>query len=253
MQIDAVDVPDAGRVTVIGAAPIVQLPPLIAPMKLTLIGELDAAVVGSGTVSAIEFIPCCAALSSKPDAELVSGATTNGTGFESAPFGFRTCTVSKLADATSEGFSGVAHESAVEHVVARAVPLIMMVDADVPAPAAKFSPSISSGKPSTAPALTLEGKIVSIVTPLVIATVAVNVCGGVESVVATTEISLGDGALDGAVKTPLELMLPQVAPLHPEPATTDATDHVTCALAPAASCTKNCCVLGAPPVAATNA
>jgi hypothetical protein len=253
MQIESVDVPEAGRVTVMGAAPIVQLPLLNAPIKFTLIGELDAAVVGSVATNWIELIVCCAKLSCNPEAELASGTTMKGTGLESAPLGFWTWTVNVPAETTSDGLIGVAHEFAVGHVVARALPLIKMIDADAPLPATKLSPSSSRGNPSTAPALTLDGKIVSMVAPLVIATVAVNVCGGVESSVAITEIAFGDGALEGAVNIPLEFMLPHAAPLHPAPGTAEATDHATATLTPVPSCTKNCCVLGAPPVAATNA
>ena len=253
MQIDDVDVPEAGRVTVIGAAPIVQLPPLSAPMKFTLIGELDAAVEGSAATTLIELIVCCAELSFNPEAEISIGTTTKGTGLESAPLGFWIWIVNVPAEARSDGLSGVAHEFAVGHVVARALPLIKMIDADAPLPATKCSPSSSRGNPSTAPALTLDGKIVSIVAPLVIATVAANACGGVEASVAITEIAFGDGALDGAVKTPLEFMLPHVAPVHPAPVTADATVHETGTPTPVGACTKNCCLLGAPPVAATNA
>jgi hypothetical protein len=46
------------------------------------------------------------------------------------------------------------------------------------------------------------------------------------------------------------VIVPQALPVHPAPATDEATDHDTGAFAPDESCAKNCCVLGAPPVAA---
>jgi hypothetical protein len=103
------------------------------------------------------------------------------------------------AAATSEGLIGVAQEFELAQVVGRAAPLIKITDAAALLPVTKFTPWSSSGNPSTDPAVTLEGKIASIVTPLMTATFAVAVTGGFVALVASTVIALGEGALDGAV------------------------------------------------------
>jgi hypothetical protein len=244
-------VPDAGRVITIGAAPISQLlGEMSGPMKFTLIGVDAAAVVGSVTTSEMLGAGVCVVESTIDVGEAGPAATTNGAGFESAPFGFCTCTVSVPAAETSEGFSAVAHALDEEQLVARAAPLKRITDAEGPPPATKLRPSTSSGKPSTAPATTLDGKTVSIVGPVFTATTAVSVTGVDDCVVATTAIAFGDGAAPGAVNNPFELTVPHAAPPQPEPGTADATDHVAGTLEPSGFCTKNCCVLGAPPVAA---
>ncbi len=244
-------VPDTGRMTTIGAAPISQLLGEVSgPMKFTLIGVVDAAVVGSVTTNETPVVEVFVDESAMEVGEVAAGATTNGTGFDNAPFGFCTCTVIVPAAATSDGFSAVAQAFDEEQLVARAAPLNNMTDAEEPLPATKLRPSTSSGKPSTAPAVTLDGSTVSIVGPVFTATTAVSVTGGVASVVATTAIAFGDGAAPGAVNNPLELTVPHATPVHPEPGTADATDHVAGTLDPSGFCTKNCCVLGDPPVAA---
>lgn len=244
-------VPDAGRVITIGAAPISQLfGEMSGPMKFTLIGVEAAAVVGSVTTSEIPEAEVCVPDSAMALGEAAAGATTNGAGFDNAPFGFCTCTISVPVAATSKGFSAVAHADDEAQLVARAAPLNRITEAEEPLPATKFRPSTSSGKPSTAPAVTLDGKTVSIVGPVFTATTAVSMPGGVDCVVATMAIAFGEGAVPGAVNSPVELIFPHAVPLQPEPGTAEATDHVAGTLEPSGFCTKNCCVLGAPPVAA---
>lgn len=63
----------------------------------------------------------------------------------------------------------------------------------------KFSPLTASSKLCCAPAMMLEGEIVSIVGPEVIATVAVPASDGVTTLVAVIVIAFGDGAVAGAV------------------------------------------------------
>ena len=87
---------------------------------------------------------------------------------------------------------------ALGHVVARAVPLIRIVDAALPEPATKFSPCTENGKPSTAPAITLDGRITSIAGPEVMATVAVADFVPSATLVAITDIPFGEGAEVGA-------------------------------------------------------
>lgn len=129
------------------------------------------------------------------------GTITNGTGFERAEGvpGFCTWTVSEPDDWTSEGLRNVVHVVGDVHVVPRAAPLRRITEAELPLPATKFTPWTESGKPSTAPAIALEGRIVSITGPLVRATVAEE--DFVESawLVAITETAFGDGGAPGAV------------------------------------------------------
>ena len=81
----------------------------------------------------------------------------------------------------------------------RAVPLIEMVDAALPLPATNPLPCTCSGKLSTAPAKTLDGRITSIVGPLVIATVALANSLLLAWLVAVTATAFGEGAAAGAV------------------------------------------------------
>lgn len=129
-------------------------------MVSTLMGAEAAAVVGSGTVTMIEVADGCALESASAATDESNGMMTNGTGFESAPFGpgFCTCTVSVAADCTSDGFRAVAHAEVVGQVVPRGVPLSRMVEAALPLPATKFKPCTASGKLSTAPEKTLDGR-----------------------------------------------------------------------------------------------
>ena len=83
-------------------------------------------------------------------------------------------------------------------MVARATPLSRMVEAEAPAPSTKLIPSTSKGKPSTAPAITLEGKIASMMGPVEMATAAVADFVGSATLVAMIEMALGDGAAVGA-------------------------------------------------------
>src|SRR5579864_2130614 len=99
---------------------------------------------------------------------------TNGTGLDSAPGvpGFCTSIAIVPAVCASAGLTAVVQVVELAHVVARGVPLKRIVDEELPLPAENPSPCSSSAKLSTAPALTLEGRIASIVGPLVIAIVA---------------------------------------------------------------------------------
>jgi hypothetical protein len=128
------------------------------------------------------------------------GSTTNGTGFESATGepGLLTCTVIVPGDWISVEVTAVTHMVVVAQVVLRATPLNRIVDAELPLPAMNLVPSISNGNPKTAPASALEGRISSIVGPLVRAIVAKADFVGSASLVAVTEIAFGDGAIVGA-------------------------------------------------------
>lgn len=88
------------------------------------------------------------------------------------------------------------------HVVVRGAPLMRITEATLPLPVPKFSPCTSSGKLSTAPAITLDGRITSIVGPLVIAIMADADFVGSAWLTAMTEIALGEGAEAGAVYSP---------------------------------------------------
>jgi hypothetical protein len=93
----------------------------------------------------------------------------------------------------------MAHWPAVAQVVARGDPFNKIVDAALPLPPTKFTPWMTRGKPSTAPAITLEGRIVSMTGPLVIVTAAAADFVLSAWLVAVTVIPLGDGADLGAV------------------------------------------------------
>lgn len=134
-------------------------------------------------------------------AEVSNGRITNGTGLESASSvpGFRTLIVIVCAVVTSEGARATAHWPDEEHVVARGTPLSNRTDAALPLPGAKFTPRTINGKPSTAPAVTLEGSVDSIVGPIEITTVAVADLLASAWLVAVIVIALGEGAAFGAV------------------------------------------------------
>src|ERR1700720_2337423 len=132
--------------------------------------------------------------------ETSKGTITKGTGFESCAcgVGFWIWMVSVVADCTSAGLSAVEQVSVLGHVVARAVPLIRIADAALPEPGTKFRPCTETGKLSTAPAITLDGRITSIAGPLVMVTAAVADFVAPATLVAITEMPLGEGATVGA-------------------------------------------------------
>ena len=107
--------------------------------------------------------------------------------------------VNVVTACTSAGFSPVAQTVRSAQVVLRVMPLIEMVDAALPLPATNPLPCTSSGKPSTAPANTLDGKITSMVGPLVIASVALADMLVFAWLVAVTVTAFGEGAVTGAV------------------------------------------------------
>jgi len=74
-----------------------------------------------------------------------------------------------------------------------------MTEAATPLPATNPVPCTASGKLSTAPAKTLDGKMISMVGPLVIATVALAVLLASAALVASTVTAFGEGADVGAV------------------------------------------------------
>jgi hypothetical protein len=79
-------------------------------------------------------------------------------------------------------------------VVPRAVPLSKMVEAPTPLPATNPAPCRTNGKLSRAAAKTLDGKIISTVGPLVIATVVLAVLLASAALVAITITAFGEGA-----------------------------------------------------------
>lgn len=193
--------PEEGRVTVSGEPCTPQVfPPVRKPIKSTSIGDDAAAVVGSTMTMLFPAAAGCPEVSAMVPAETSNGATTNGARFDSGDGlpGFCTCTVRVPADATSEGFNTVVQVDVEAQVVLRAMPLIKIVEAELPLPATKLAPWTDSGKLSTAPAMTLDGRITSIVGPLVMAIVAEADFDGSAALVATTEIAFGDGAAAGA-------------------------------------------------------
>ena len=187
--------------------------------------------------------------------ETSKGTMTNATGLESRDGvpGFCTWMVSAPADCASEGFRAVAQTDALEHVVPRETPFRRIVEAELPLPATKFKPCTTSGMLSNAPAMALEGSIVSIVGPLVSAIVADADFVRSAWLVAVTKIAFGDGAMVGAEKRPPAFTEPQAAPPHPWPATALSTVQVTLVLAEPVTLAENCCVLSTPVEGGTNA
>lgn len=102
------------------------------------------------------------------------------------------------ADCTSDGLSSVLHVVVLGHVLEREIPLMRMEEAALPDPGTKLFPAIENGKLSTAPAITLDGRITSITGPLVMATVAVADFVPSARLVAITEMAFGEGATVGA-------------------------------------------------------
>lgn len=83
----------------------------------------------------------------------------------------------------------------------------------------------------------------SIAGPLEIAIIADADFVGSASLVAITEIALGEGAALGAVYTPLAVTEPQAVPAHPAPMTALCTLQVTLVFPVPVTCETNCCVL----------
>lgn len=106
--------------------------------------------------------------------------------------------MSVAADCTSDGLSAVLQVVVLGHVLKRGIPLIRMEEASPPDPGTKLFPATEKGKLSTAPAITLDGRITSISGPLVMATVAVADFVASARLVAITDIALGEGATVGA-------------------------------------------------------
>ena len=183
------------------------------------------------------------------------GAITNGAGFDSlAGFpGFCICTMEVTGVCTSDEFRAVVQTVTLEHAVARGVPFSKITEAPGPLPATKFRPFTSSGKLSTAPAITLEGNSASIIGPSAIATIAVADLLGSASLVAITAMAFGEGAADGAVYKPLASTEPHAVPAHPWPVTPLCTVQVTPVLALFATVAVNCRVLAVAPDGETNA
>ena len=155
--------------------------------------------------------------------ETSNGTTTNGTGLErraGAP-GLEICRVNVAAVCRSEGVSTIVQVVAVEHVVGRATPLRRIAEPVPALPGTKFNPCTDTGKPSTAPAIALDGKITSMVGPDVMAIVADPDFVLSATLVAMIEMALGDGATVGAVNTPLASTEPQAAPPQPWPGIAD--------------------------------
>jgi hypothetical protein len=101
--------------------------------------------------------------------------------------------------------------------------------------------------------MVLDGRMTSIAGPLEIEIVADADFVGSASLVAMTEIALGEGAALGAVYTPLADTEPQAVPAHPAPLTAPCTLQVTLVLPLPLTCAANCCVLGVLVEGATNA
>jgi hypothetical protein len=91
--------------------------------------------------------------------------------------------------------------------------------------------------------MVLDGRIASIAGPLEIEMVADANFVGSASLVATSEIALGEGAALGAVYAPLAVTEPQAVPAHPAPLTALCTLQVTLVLPLPETCVANCSVL----------
>jgi hypothetical protein len=85
------------------------------------------------------------------------------------------------------------------------------------------------------------------------ATVALALFVESATLVATTEIAFGEGAVAGAVYNPFASTDPHAAPPHPWPATALWTLHVTLVLTVFVTSAKNWAVLDCAPEGATNA
>lgn len=106
---------------------------------------------------------------------------------------------SSPATATSEGCSTIVQRLTVEQFDVRGESLTRSCDDPLPVVATKLRPFTASAKFCCVPAITLEGKTVSIVGPDVIAAVAVDTSAGFASLVAVMRMAFGEGAIGGAV------------------------------------------------------
>lgn len=256
MQRRVIADPVSGRVTVIGVPSTSQVPLVRNPSKSTSMAAEEAAVVGSTTVTSRAGADDCDAFNVITSSETSNGTMMNGTGFENCGGipGFSNCRVIVAADCRSDGLSTVVQLVVVAwHVVARATPFMRITPPAFPLPGTKFAPSTVSGKLSTAPAITLEGKIVSITGPEVIAIAAADVFVVSATLVATIEIAFGLGATAGAVYSPFASTEPQAEPPQPSPGTPVWTLHVTFAFVVPVTVAKNWLVLGVPSGGGTNA
>ena len=197
-------VPDVGRVIMIGEPCSMQVLPsaLIGPAKCTLTGDgVAPAVVGSVTTM---FSPVARGerlVSAITPGEISEVKITRETGFESAGTapGFSTCTEMTPAVAISAGKSVIVQRPEVGQFVVRGEPFTRICDDPLDVVGTKLSPCTANKKLFGAPAMTLEGRIVSMTGPDSSATVAVAEVDGLATLVATIEIAFGEGATPGAI------------------------------------------------------
>lgn len=223
--------PEVGRVTVIAEAWIVHVEPSAetVPTYSTFIGDVVApAVVGSTTVMLLSAEAAAALVSEIALGCCGAGRMTNDTGFESVAGvpGFCNSIESAPAAATSEGSRVIVQRLTVRQLVVRGELLTRSCDVPLPVVATKLSPFTASSKLCCAPAITLDGKTVSMVGPDRTATVAVAVSDGFALLVAVMLMAFGEGAPLGAVKFPLSSIEPHDAPEHPWPGAALEIVHV---------------------------
>lgn len=200
------------------------------PTYSTFIADVVApAVVGSTTVTLFPDEAGAALLREIALGGCGAGKMTTETGFESAADapGFCSSIESTPAAATSEGCRLIVQRLTVGQLVVRGELLTRSCDVPLPVAAIKLSPFTASSKLCCAPAITLEGKTVSMVGPDMTATVAVAVSDGFATPVAVMLIAFGEGAALGAVKFPALSIEPHDAPAHPSPGTALEIAHVS--------------------------
>lgn len=209
--------PDDGSVSSSGASSTLQVFVLAStsPRKITVIGPVpEPSVVGC---TAVTFsAPATGSLGERVTtaAELLDGITTRGREFDCEPSGFFASMDTVPAVATSAAEIVTVHVVELEQVVVHALPFTSSV---VPGPGlldAKLYPVTAIVNLDAAPAVALAGERSLSATAEVSATVAVADCVGSAWLVAVMVMELGLGAVEGAVETPLVLIVPHVPPPH---------------------------------------
>jgi hypothetical protein len=186
--------------------------PIAARLRLTFPLAPDPPfVLRSTTTMSFPVLVGALGVSGTSDIPDPCARTTNICVLDNAPFGFCICTLRFPGDCKSAALIEVMHCVRDEQFVDRGVPLTKIVDPGPGLAGAKLIPVTSSVNPPTVPAYALVGAKEKIAGPFPKITVANPDCDVSSVLVAITEISAGDGTVEGAVYNPVASMTPQLA------------------------------------------
>src|SRR2546430_15419026 len=156
-------------------------------------GTDTPAVVGSTTTMFFSIAAGAVPVSEMDSSEVFGAATTSDTTLDVAPFGFRSCTDTLPATATSAAVTGAVHSVNELHVVVRAVPPISSTAPGPGLVGAKLLPFTRRVNPFAPPAYTLAGCSARMVAPVAMAILAAPVCSESSALTATTCNVSGEG------------------------------------------------------------